>query len=73
MGYGGRNNYCKYYENAWDTEKTNGHYDVSIVDEQNLIDDLVNKIGFGEYKSDIRPTGPGDSHANWIWVQVKKV
>ena len=33
---------------------------------------LLNKIGFKNYKSDLRPTGPGDNHRQWIWVQVEK-
>ena len=35
-------------------------------------DDLINKIGFKNYKSDLRPTGPGDNHRQWIWVQTEK-
>jgi len=45
---------------------------VSITDENALIDDLIEKIGFTNYRSDIRQTGPGDNHRNWIWVQVEK-
>lgn len=74
MGYGGKENIptAKYYDNIYEAASTNGHADVSIIDEEELKDDLLNKIGFTSYKSDIRPTGPGDNHRNWIWVQVKK-
>lgn len=74
MGYGGKEHAptAKYYENVYDAASTNGHADVSITDEEELKDDLINKIGFKNYKSDIRPTGPGDNHRNWIWVQVEK-
>ena len=74
MGYGGKEHAptAKYYDNIYDAVSTNGHADVSITDEEELKDDLINKIGFKNYKSDIRPTGPGDNHRNWIWVQVEK-
>lgn len=74
MGYGGKEGIptAGYYENIYDAASTNGHADVSIMDEMPLINDLVDKIGFKNYVSDIRPTGPGDNHRNWIWVQVQK-
>jgi len=75
MGFGGKSNnhtVSQYYENAVNATVTNGGHDVSIVDENNLKDDLVNKLGFTDYRSDIRPVGPGDNHKNWIWVQVQK-
>jgi ubiquinone/menaquinone biosynthesis C-methylase UbiE len=75
MGFGGKPSgytVAQYYENAVDATVTNSGHDVSIEDENNLKDDLLNKLGFTNYKSDIRPVGPGDSHNNWIWVQVEK-
>jgi SAM-dependent methyltransferase len=75
MGFGGKSDqwvFCQYYDNAVNASFTNGRHDVSIVDENNLKDDLVNKLGFTDYKSDIRPVGPDDNHKNWIWIQVKK-
>ena len=74
MGYGGKENIptAKYYDNVYEAASTNGHADVSITDEEELKDDLLNKIGFKNYKSDLRPTGPGDNHHQWIWVQVEK-
>jgi hypothetical protein len=74
MGYGGKahTETAAYYDNVYDAITTNGHADVSITDESELSDDLINKIGFKNYQSDIRPTGPGDNHRNWIWVQVEK-
>jgi len=74
MGYGGKGDIptAEYYDNNYDAGSTNGHSDVSITDEQTLLDDLVNKIGFTNYASDIKKTGPGDNHKNWIWVQVEK-
>jgi len=74
MGYGGKDGIptAGYYDNNYDAGSTNGHSDVSIADEQDLREDLLDKIGFKNYKSDIRETGPGDNHKNWIWVQVEK-
>jgi ubiquinone/menaquinone biosynthesis C-methylase UbiE len=75
MGYGGRvdGGNANYYDNYGDENyMSSGGYDVSVTDEQDLKKDLLEKIGFFDYKSDIRPTGPGDSHRNWIWVQVQK-
>ncbi|CAB4156838.1 SmtA SAM-dependent methyltransferases [uncultured Caudovirales phage] len=74
MGYGGKGEIptASYYDNNYDAGSTNGHADVSIKDESELIDDLINALGYKNYKSDIRQTGPGDNHKNWIWVQVEK-
>lgn len=85
MGYGGRADesrvykyipkdqlkVCSYYDNITDAYATNGRYDISITNEEELKSDLL-KIGFKDFKFDIRPTGPGDSHKNWIFVQVTK-
>lgn len=61
-----------YYDNPFDVTTTNGWHDVAIYDEECLRKDLVDLIGFKNYKSDIRDVGPGDTHMNWIWVQVEK-
>lgn len=73
MGFGGKENFvtAKYHENAYDALSTNGYYDVSIQDENDLRTHLQD-IGFHNYVSHIRETGPGDNHRNWIWVQVEK-
>jgi ubiquinone/menaquinone biosynthesis C-methylase UbiE len=60
-----------YYADDFDASSTNGAYDFELRDEDFIKNDLE-KIGFKNYKSDIRPTGPGDFHSNWIWVQVQK-
>jgi len=61
-----------YYENIYDAPKTNGQYDVTIRDPDNIKDDLVNKIGFKSFEYNIRKTGPGDFHGNWIFVRAQK-
>lgn len=74
MGYGGKEGIptAGYRDDVFDAISTNGHADVSITDEKDLMDDLCASIGFRNYRSDIRQTGPGDDHRNWIWVQVQK-
>jgi len=74
MGFGGKTNsdaVAGYYDEVYNATGTNGGHDVSITDEQNLIDDL-HKIGFKNYSSDLRPVGPGDNHRNWIWFRAEK-
>lgn len=75
MGFGGRPTAlgpsAGYYDNVYDAKGTNSLHDVVIDNEDCLKIDLT-KIGFKNYKSDIRPQGPGDAHKNWIWVQVQK-
>jgi SAM-dependent methyltransferase len=70
MGFGGRPNSVNYYDNNTGATKTNSECDVSIENEDYLISDLK-KIGFKNYKSDIRIPCI-DLHKNWIWVQVEK-
>jgi ubiquinone/menaquinone biosynthesis C-methylase UbiE len=86
MGYGGRDenshNYqvykrnnsiitADYYADDYDAQTTNGFHDVSIGHESQIIGDLE-KIGFKDIRFDLRPTGPGDTHKQWIFVQGKK-
>jgi ubiquinone/menaquinone biosynthesis C-methylase UbiE len=74
MGYGGKEGVptAGYFDDVFDAASTNGHADVSIANEADIQQDLTEKIGYINYKSDIRETGPGDNHRNWIWVQVEK-
>jgi hypothetical protein len=73
MGYGGKDGIetADYFDNVYEAITTNGHADVSLKDEDGIRSDLQT-IGFINYLSDIRPTGPGDNHRNWIWIQVQK-
>lgn len=73
MGFGGKEGIptAGYFDNVYDATTTNGHADVSITDEEDVRRHLE-QIGYKNYKSDIRPTGPGDNHRNWIWIQVQK-
>jgi ubiquinone/menaquinone biosynthesis C-methylase UbiE len=86
MGYGGRDmtssNYMTYirnniiitagyYDNDFSAKTTNGFHDVSVTNEKQVIGDLE-KIGFKDILTDLRPTGPGCSHKQWIYVQGTK-
>jgi len=70
MGFGGRSNSVNYYDNNYSALGTNGECDVSIENEEFLKDDL-SKIGFKNYKSDLRNPCQ-DLHDKWIWFQVQK-
>lgn len=73
MGYGGkeRDAWVKYLDNHYGAEGTNGLCDISI-DDQDVLEKDLNKIGFIAYKSDILDVGPGDNYRNWIWFQAQK-
>lgn len=74
MGYGGRSdgNFVTYFKNFTSTPKTNGFMDVSIMDEKEIKNELLNELQYKNYQSDLRPTGPGDKHKNWIFIKVQK-
>lgn len=75
MGFNNKPNryiVSSYYENSTEAKSTNGAHDVAFDNEDYLKDDLLNKLKFKNYKSDIRAAGPGDAHMSWIWVQVEK-
>jgi len=78
MGYGGKPpptgrhyEWSTWYENIYDAKSTNSGYDVSILDENEVKSDIL-KIGFNTFDFDIRPTGPGDNHHNWIFMRAQK-
>lgn len=75
MGYGGKpdgNITAEYWENAFDAKGTNSVHDVTVRDIAHLENDLLKIIGFKTINFDIRPTGPGDNHRQWLWVRVQK-
>lgn len=73
MGYGGKpyTQWLKYEDNFYDANETNGTFDVSVTSEQQVKEHLE-RIGFKNFKADVRPVGPGDWHRNWIWFQGQK-
>ena len=48
-----------------------GFHDGTVENESQVISDLE-KIGFKNVLTDLRPTGPGCSHKQWIYVQGTK-
>lgn len=73
MGFGpGHTRTVGYYENNYDAERTNSYHDTRVDSPSELEEDL-NKIGFVNFEYDIRPTGPGDIHNNWIFFRSHKL
>lgn len=71
FGYSPYKNTVHYTDNYYEAEGTNGFCDVSIDDPQQVKNDL-DKIGFINFSYDIRPVGPGDGHANWIFFRANR-
>lgn len=72
MGFG-RGHPCTvgYLENYYDATSTNSGFDTRVDSPDELKTDLES-IGFHSFDFDIRPTGPGDSHGNWIFFRAVK-
>ena len=82
MGFGGKPphpnpnsrwayKWYEWHDNAYGAEKTNGLHDVSITNVDHVKDEIL-EIGFKSFEYDIRPTGPGDNHRNWIYMRAQK-
>lgn len=73
MGYGSspHKRTVHYKDNYYDAEGTNGFCDVRIDNPTQIQNDLE-QIGFKDFTYDIRPVGPGDGHANWIFFRAQK-
>lgn len=72
MGFGIPSpNTVGYFENFVQASGTNRECDTAISSPKELESDLK-KIGFVEFESWIRPTGPGDAHPNWIFATAIK-
>ena len=72
MGYGKDSpQSVGYYEDYYNSIRTNRGCDTRIESPAQVRKDLV-KIGFKDFEYDIRPTGPGDIHPNWIFFWAKK-
>ena len=72
MGFG--NNHPKtvgYFENNYEATVTNSGCDTRIDSPDEPKSDLE-KIRFHSFDYDIRPVGPGDHHANWIYFRATK-
>jgi len=72
MGFGDRHPYSVgYFENNYDATISNSGCDTRINSPEEPKSDLE-KIGFHSFDYDIRPTGPGDHHSNWIFLRAIK-
>ena len=72
MGYGANAPASvPYYTNHYDATGTNRRCDTAIEDVSQLEKDLK-EIGFTNFTYHIRPVGPGDCHANWIYFNAQK-
>lgn len=73
MGYGDRNDPrgVPYHANCWDADITNGGKDVLVTNSSQLAGDLYG-CGFVNFEAKVRPTGPNDWHANWIFFRARK-
>lgn len=60
-----------YRENFDAADSTNGGCDTRVESPGELRVDLE-AVGFTDFRWWIRPTGPGDTHPNWIFFQARK-
>lgn len=69
MGFGpGHIRTVGYFDNNYDAQQTNSGHDTRIDSPDELEKDL-SQIGYHSFEYDIRPTGPGDIHGNWIFFR----
>ena len=74
MGFGGKpDGYltAEYEDNAYDALYTNSGCDTVVRTPDQLEADLL-ASGFVDFHYYIRPTGPGDTHRNWIFFNARK-
>lgn len=67
---------AKYFDNAWDASGTNGSFDVTIDNPDDLVSDL-SKIGFNNISYQIAPEWDANNQCynnndNWIYVKAYK-
>jgi SAM-dependent methyltransferase len=72
MGFGNQSpRSVDYYEDYYGAIGTNREMDTRVTNPEQLKNDLL-KLNFKDFSFDIRPTGPGDDHEQWIFFRVKK-
>ena len=74
MGFGGKPpkyQTSAYAANNFDALATNSGCDVSVMSPDDVSADLAT-IGYDGFCHYVRPVGPGDTHANWIFFSAKK-
>lgn len=71
MGYGKHPTAVGYYHEEWTARLTNSGCDTRVDNPRQLADDCE-AAGCDEFRHIIRPTGPGDAHAAWIFWAARK-
>lgn len=73
MGYGNKPNTgtVEYYDNNYDALSTNSGCDTRVEDPSQIIKDLE-KIGFKNIKTIIRPSWSNNVHDQWIFINAYK-
>lgn len=71
MGFGFSPGKASYFENNYDAISTNSGFD-TMVENVDYVESDLRQIGFVDFRYDIRPTGPGDSHPHWIFFSATK-
>ncbi len=71
MGFGVSGGKAGYFENNYDAISTNSGCD-TMVENTDFVESDLRQIGFTNFRYDIRPTGPGDSHPHWIFFSAQK-
>ena len=66
-----RKNSVGYFENCFNAMGTNGGYDTRVEDPNEIKKDL-DSIGFKDFEYWVRPGGPGNADANWIFFTASK-
>jgi len=71
MGFGKKPGGVPYFDNFYDAAGTNSAADCMIENPDDVEADL-RRIGFDQFEYWVRPVGPGDSHAHWIFFTAVK-
>ena len=72
MGYGpGHARMADYFDEFVEAPGTNGIADVGVLHPGEVAGDL-SRVGFTDIAYALTPTGPGDTHAAWIFVRALK-
>jgi ubiquinone/menaquinone biosynthesis C-methylase UbiE len=63
--------FANYFDNTYEARRTNSGYDVKIVNQDDLLNDLK-KIGFEIKDVQITESWDNEQHPSWIWVKAVK-
>lgn len=66
-----RTKFAQYFDNVYEARSTNSGYDVQIVNQDDLVNDL-RKVGFDVKEVKITESFDNEQHPQWIWVKAVK-